>query len=140
MKIVDHYPLITTPALAACRDFYVQHFGAQVGFEANWFVYLQCPAQGGQSAWSIAFMTTNHPTRPPGPEPFDGKGMILTLQVEDARAAHAALSKSGAKIIYPLTQEAWGQLRLTCQDPAGTLIDVVEQTEPVEGYWDQYMQ
>jgi predicted enzyme related to lactoylglutathione lyase len=140
MNIVDHYPLITTPALTACRDFYAQHFGATVGFEANWFVYLQRPAQGSQPAWSIAFMTPNHPTRPPGPEPFEGKGMILTVQVEDAAAAHAQLAASGARIVYPLTQEAWGQLRFTCQDPAGTLIDVVEQIAPVQGYWDKYTQ
>lgn len=32
MKIRDLYPLITTPLLAETRDFYVRHFGFQVGF------------------------------------------------------------------------------------------------------------
>jgi catechol 2,3-dioxygenase-like lactoylglutathione lyase family enzyme len=140
MKILDHYPLITTPAMAACRDFYVRHFGAAVGFEASWFVYLQCALPDSQAAWSIAFMTPDHPTRPPGPDAFDGKGMIFTLQVEDAAAAHAELAASGVKIVYPLTQEPWGQRRFTCQDPAGTLLDIVEQTDSAPGYWDQYMQ
>lgn len=135
MKLVDTYPLITATDLAAQRDFYVRHFGAAVGFEASWFVYLVMPAGEGRA---LAFMTPDHPSRPPGPEPFDGKGMILTFQVEDAAAAHAALKASGAPITYALTDEAWGQRRFMVRDPAGVLIDVVEQTEPAGGYWDQY--
>lgn len=36
MKVRDLYPLITTPALAEARDFYVTHFDFQVAFEASW--------------------------------------------------------------------------------------------------------
>ncbi len=135
MKLVDVYALITTPDVAAQRDFYVRHFGAEVGFEASWFVYLVLPAGEGRT---LAFMTPDHPSRPPGPEPFDAKGMILTFQVEDATAAHAALSASGAPITYALADEPWGQRRFMVRDPAGILIDVVEQTEPVKGFWEQY--
>lgn len=135
MKLVDAYPLITATDIAAQRDFYVRHFGADVAFEAGWFVFLVVPAGEGKS---LAFMTPDHPSRPPGPEPFDGKGMILTFQVEDAAAAHEAMRASGAPVVYALTDEPWGQRRFMLRDPAGVLIDVVEQTEPETGFWERY--
>jgi len=135
MKLLDAYPLITAKNVAAQRDFYVTHFAAEVAFEANWFVYLVLPAGDGRG---LAFMTPDHPSRPPGPEPFDGKGMILTVQVEDAAAAFAALTASGAPVTYPIADEPWGQRRFMVRDPAGVLIDVVEQIEPAAGFWERY--
>ncbi|NWG54149.1 MAG: VOC family protein [Hydrogenophilaceae bacterium] len=136
MKALDVYPLITTAKLAETRDFYVRHFGATVLFEARWVVVLSLAGERG--GFTLAFMTPDHPTRPPGPEAFDGKGMILTVQVADAAAAQAALRGAGAPIDYPLAVEAWGQRRFMTRDPAGVLIDVVEQIAPAEGYWERY--
>ena len=136
MTALDLYALITAPDIAAQRDFYVRHLAAEVAFEADWFVFLSIPLEGG--ARSLAFMTPDHPSCPPGPEPFDGKGMILTLQVADAAAAFAKAQTDGAPVSYPLTDEAWGQRRFMLRDPAGVLIDVVEQTEPAAGFWDRY--
>lgn len=136
MQALDFYPLITTPDIAAQRDFYVRHLGAAVLFEADWFVYLGLP--GAEGPRGLAFMTPDHPSRPPGPEPFDGRGMILTLQVADAAAAHAELAASDAPVVYPPADEPWGQRRFMVRDPAGVLIDVVEQTEPAPGFWERH--
>jgi uncharacterized glyoxalase superfamily protein PhnB len=43
---------------------------------------------------------------------------------------------SGVPFIPP-TDEAWGQRRFMTRDPAGVLIDVVEQIEPAQGFWDK---
>lgn len=137
MRALDLYALITAHDIGAQRDFYRRHFAAEVAFEADWFVYLVLPMADG--ARSLAFMTPNHPSKPPGPEPFDGRGMILTLQVEDAAAAHDALVAGGAPITYPLTVEPWGQRRCMVRDPTGVLIDVVEQIEPQAGFWERYV-
>ncbi|MGH8858685.1 MAG: VOC family protein, partial [Polaromonas sp.] len=72
MRVVDHYPIITTAARDACRDFYVSHFGFEVRFEASWFVYLHRPGAEGDAAISLAFMAPDHPSVPPGPELFSG--------------------------------------------------------------------
>ena len=131
------YPLVTTNALAATRDFYVRHFGFAVGFEASWFVWLaRRDDSGGEIA--LAFMTPDHPSRPPGPESFDGKGLILTFQVPDAAAEAARLRAEGVALAYPPTDEPWGQRRFQVVDPAGMTLDIVEQTEPRPGYWDRY--
>ena len=130
--------MITTPLLTESRDFYIRHFGFKVYFEASWYVYLQGEADGESRGAAIAFIHPDHPSYPPGAEQFDGRGVTLTLEVADASAIHDALVQSGALIAYPLTDEEWGQRRFMTIDPAGVQIDVVEQTTPRAGYWDQY--
>jgi hypothetical protein len=81
MQLQDFYPIVVTEQLASCRDFYWRWFGLEIAFEASWFVLLSAGA--GRKA-SLAFMHPAHPSAPPGPEPFSGKGMCLEFQVPDA--------------------------------------------------------
>ncbi len=136
MRPLDLYALVTTPHAAAARDFYVGVLGFEIGFESAWFVWLRSPPGPDGRSFSLAFMTPDHPSRPPGPEAFDGRGLILTLQVEDAAAARADVPADA--VIYDLADEPWGQRRFMLRDPAGLRIDVVEQTAPADGYWDAY--
>lgn len=133
MKFVDRYPIIVTPKLRACRDFWTAHLGFTVVFEADWFILLQ--ADGA----SLAFMSPDHPSAPPGPETFAGTGMCFELQVADAAAAYDECRAAGLEPSYPLTREAFGQQRFGFFDPAGLWVDVVEQIEPADGFWDRYL-
>jgi uncharacterized glyoxalase superfamily protein PhnB len=136
MKAIDCYPLITVNDMRAGRDFYVKHFGMDVIFEAQWVTMLG-DAESGKIA--LGLMTADHPTNPPGPEVFVGKGMIVTLQVDDAAKLCAELTGQNISIFYGLHDEPWGQRRFTLKDPNGVIVDVVEQTAPADGYWEQYM-
>lgn len=136
MIFADSYPVIVTPKVIECRDYYRQWLGAEIVFEATWFVLLSLPGGPGHR---IAFMTPDHPSSPPGPDAFSGRGVFLTLQVDDANAEHGRLQGLGAPIVYPLRTEPWGQARFALTDPAGTWIDIVEQVEPAPGFWDQYL-
>jgi catechol 2,3-dioxygenase-like lactoylglutathione lyase family enzyme len=122
-----------TDKLVECRDFYVRRFGFQVVFEASWFIYL------ASGAYGVAFMSPDHPSQPPGPEAFNGKGMFLTLQVADAKAEFDRLEETGVSIAYPLQDEPWGQRRFGLLDPARMWVDVVQQIEPAAGFWEKYM-
>jgi catechol 2,3-dioxygenase-like lactoylglutathione lyase family enzyme len=135
MHFTDRYPLIVTPHKNACRDFWARHLGLQVGFDSDWFVWLA----SSDGSLSIAFMTPDHPSAPPGPEPFGGTGLCFELQVDDAAAAHAEFVGSGGHARYPLTDEPFGQRRFGFADPSGLWVDVVQQTEPTAGWWDRYM-
>ncbi len=136
MHLQAAYPVIVTDKIAECRDFYVNWFGFHVVFEASWFVYL---ASGGNPPYGIAFMTPDHPSQPPGPEKFNGHGMFLTLQVADSAAEFSRLRRAGVSMAYALRDEPWGQRRFGLFDPAGVWVDVVQQIEPVPGFWDKYM-
>jgi catechol 2,3-dioxygenase-like lactoylglutathione lyase family enzyme len=139
MKVRDLYPLVTTSALTEVRDFYVSHFEFQIAFEANWFVYLIGPGEDGTRGAALAFMHPNHPSSPPGPESFNGLGMILTVEVSNAASVFERFKESDAPIVHSLTDEKWGQRRFMTRDPAGVLVDVVEQIEPATGFWEQYL-
>jgi uncharacterized glyoxalase superfamily protein PhnB len=134
--VKDLYSIVVTDKRAECRDFYVQWFGFQVLFEASWFVYL---AATGDHAFGIAFMSPDHPSRPPGPEKFNGKGMLITIQVEDAAAEFERLAQGGLSIAYPLHDEPWGQRRFALYDPSGTWIDVIQQIDSAPGFWEKYL-
>jgi len=135
MQFSDRYPIIVTIHKNACRDFWVHHLGFQVGFDSQWFVWLAA-ADGSAS---IAFMTPDHPSAPPGPEVFSGKGLCFELQVDDVDQAHAAYRATGGPVSHPVTNEAFGQRRFGFFDPSGLWVDVVQQTEPAPGYWHRYM-
>ncbi len=133
---MDTYPLITVKKLAESREFFVKLLGMSVVFEAGWVAML-ARKEGGPVA--LGLMAADHPSQPPGPEEFDGRGMIMTVQVEDAAAEHERLQDVGAPIVYGLAEEPWGQTRFMLRDPSGVVIDIVEQTEPAPGFWDKYL-
>jgi catechol 2,3-dioxygenase-like lactoylglutathione lyase family enzyme len=135
MRFSDRYPIIVTAQRTACRDFWVQKLGFTVGFDSGWFCWL-CSEDGSAS---IAFMSPEHPSAPPGPEPFGGRGMCFELQVDDVRAEHGRLAALGLVAEYPLTDEPFGQRRFGFHDPSGLWIDILEQIEPAAGFWDRYM-
>ncbi|HEV7278287.1 MAG TPA: VOC family protein [Devosiaceae bacterium] len=120
MQYLDRYPLVVTEAFPACRDFWVRHLGFSVVFENDWFVYLQ--AEGA----SMGFMSPDHPSAPPGPEPY-AAGISMELEVGDAEAALAKVRASGREPDYPLTDEAFGQRRFSLRDPSGLWINIVQQ-------------
>lgn len=136
MQIVDAYHVIVTKAVSECRDFYVRWFGFEVAFEASWFVLLSSP---GEQPLSIAFMQPEHPSSPPAPGSHAGDGSFLTLQVEDAAQEFQRVTSAGLVPALALTVEPWGQRRFGLVDPAGMWVDIVEQIEPVEGWWDPYV-
>src|SRR5258705_3495937 len=115
MRIIDRYPIIVTPKFRQCRDFWCQHIGLSVLFEASWFVLL---AVGDQSA-TLAFMSPDHPSAPPGPETFSGTGMCFEIQVEDAAAAFAEFQHSGGAGCLQITHQPLGQRPLWFSESSG---------------------
>lgn len=136
MNLQNFYPIIVTPHLTSCRDFYRRWFTLEVMFEASWFVLLG--ANAGVST-NLAFMHPNHPSAPPGPESFSGKGMCFEFQVADAKLEHDRFVREGAVLGLSLRDEPFGQRRFGLFDPAGVWIDVVEQIDPAAGWWDKYL-
>jgi uncharacterized glyoxalase superfamily protein PhnB len=49
----------------------------------------------------------------------------LTIEVDDVDAAYTRAVTAGARIVYPLTTEAWGVRRFFVSDPDGVVINVM---------------
>ena len=137
MKPVDNvYTVFITKKLTETVKFYEQYFGFTSIFESTFFVLLQ---SSGEQKFNIAFMDEEHPTAPPTPKSFNGSGSFLTLEVSDAKTVYAEVKRNGLKITYELKDEPWGQRRFGVLDPNNLWVDVVEQTQPEEGFWDKYV-
>jgi catechol 2,3-dioxygenase-like lactoylglutathione lyase family enzyme len=133
----DLYPVFVTKNLNESRAFYAAWFNMQVVFESTFFVLL---TTSGERSFSIGFLSEVHPSSPPScPAMNANAGVFLTLQVEDAKADFERLSKGGLKIFYSLKDEDWGQRRFGIVDPNGMYVDVVQQIEAKEGFWDKYL-
>ena len=129
------YPVVVTTDIRSTKQFYTQWLNYKVVFESTWFLLLAPP---GENSSLIAFMNEEHPSTPPSPKATKGEGMFLTIEVSSARQLHHALKTSGAVFSYELKDEPWGQRRFSLTDPNGIWIDIVEQIQPTEGWWDQY--
>jgi catechol 2,3-dioxygenase-like lactoylglutathione lyase family enzyme len=130
------YPVIVTRSINQTKDFYVKWFGCELVFESTWFILLQLP---GTNVNLIAFIDEVHPSSPPSPNAFSGEGAFFTINVSDAKTLHDAFANAKATFAHTLTDEPWGQKRFAITDPNGLWIDIVEQTQPKEGWWDEYV-
>ena len=135
MQFTDRYPLIVTRHKDSCRDFWTKKLGFEVGFDSSWFTWLQAP----DSSATLAFMTPDHPSAPPGSNEFSGQGLTFEMEVPYAKSAYRQLEGAGVAIDYALTDEPFGQRRFGFRDPSGLWVDIVQQIEPAAGFWDRYM-
>lgn len=132
----DVYSVYITKDLKQSKEFYVTWLDFEVVFEASWFIYMQSK---GVRKFSFALIDVKHPSTPPAYGAFNGSGSFLTLQVDDAKAVYNRLKEKKAPITYHLKKEDWGQLRFGLTDPNGLYVDVVQQIEPISGYWEKYL-
>lgn len=129
---IGSYPVFIVPDLTPVRDFYVNHFGFRAVYDSDWYVHLHFAA-ADRPPLELAFMRPDVSFQPPALQaPFAGPGVILTFEVEDVTALHAALAAAGVlrDVVVDLRDEAWGQRHFLIRDPAGILLDVVQPIPP----------
>lgn len=120
------YPVTITSKLDESKAFYTEVFGFNVVFEADWYAQLLHETSGVE----LAFMKPNLDNQPAQLHAeFDGKGIIYSLEVEDAAAEYGKIQAAPADIFYPLTTEEWGQTHFMLTDPSGVVVDVVQQAK-----------
>ncbi|MDU4959183.1 MAG: VOC family protein [Sporomusaceae bacterium] len=102
---------ISTNKLIECRDFYINHFGFKLVYESDWYVELLSPSLAAGVSFTL-------PQRDTG-EFFNGKGMILSFEVEDVDAEYERLKQAGLRIQQELQNKPWGERSFVVDDPAG---------------------
>jgi hypothetical protein len=136
MDVQDSCPVIVTENLQACRDFLRQLLRLPGGLRsklvraAHFRRRAHCIDRRHPSAASVLA------TRPGA---FTGDGAFVTLQVAEAGLEYERVIGPGLRCDLPLPDEPWGQRRFGITDPAGAWIDVVEQMQPEDGWWDPYL-
>ncbi|MEU5975604.1 VOC family protein [Streptomyces sp. NPDC047315] len=105
-------PNIRSEAAQESREFY-----GLLGFEEvmnhGWIMTLASPSS---PTAQISVMTADK-TAPVTPD--------MSIEVDDVDAAYATIQQSGAEIVHPLQDEAWGVRRFFVRDPNGRVVNVL---------------
>lgn len=113
---------IVTSKLAETKAFYTSILGFGVSFENEFYLLLHTPGKEAE----ISFLLPDHPSQQPLFHPaFTGKGMYLTIEVEDVDKVYADLNKKGVEVKIDIRNEPWGDRHFAIQDPNGIGIDIV---------------
>jgi catechol 2,3-dioxygenase-like lactoylglutathione lyase family enzyme len=134
MQIKSFYPVVLSGQITASKDFYVQHFGFEVTFEADWYVSLRTP----DGRYELAFVAPDHDTVVKAyQKPV--AGLILNFEVDNADAEYARLiTQVGLPLKRELLTEDFGQRHFVTVDPNGVLIDVIQIVPPSAAFAAQY--
>lgn len=116
---------IVTPELAATKAFYTSILGFGVSFENEFYLLLHTPGKEAE----ISFLLPDHPSQQPiFQQVFAGKGVYLTIEVDDVDKMYTELKKKGVLIKIDIRNEPWGDRHFAIQDPNGIGIDIVTYT------------
>lgn len=118
---------VITEKLAETKDFYTNNLNFGVTFENEFYLLLHTPNKQAE----LSFLKPNHPTQQPlFQSAFNGKGMYLTIEVEDVDELYKKIKDKGVPIAIALRDEPWGDRHFAIVDPNGIGIDLVTFTRP----------
>lgn len=111
MNITRIDATISTNKLSESRDFYIEHFGFQLVYESDWYIELLSPSLAAGISFTL-------PQRDAG-EFFNGKGLILSFEVEDVDKEYERLKQAGLSVRQELQNKPWGERSFVVDDPNG---------------------
>lgn len=117
---------VVTEKVRESKDFYVRLFGCEVLYEGegDWVVLLQL----GTS--ELGFMKPGLDSQAPVFRPaFQGQGLWIAVDVEDAQSEYARIQALGVPIELALRDEPWGDRHFVVLDPNGIGVDVVQRLQ-----------
>ncbi len=117
---------ITTEKIDETKEFFTKILNFGVTFENEFYLLLHTP----DNINHLAFLLPNHPSQQSlFHEPFNGKGMFLTIEVDDVDKIYENIKNLGVEIKINIRNEPWGDRHFAIQDPNGIGIDIVTYTE-----------
>lgn len=127
MALTSLYPVICTDRIEESHRFWVEHFGFETTFEADWYVSLR---RVDDPTRELALLDHSHPTLPAAyRRPV--AGLLVNVEVDDVDAEHRRLVvDAGLEEVLSLRSEDFGQRHFIVASPDGVLVDVITEIEP----------
>lgn len=113
-------PAITTPHVAASREFYQKHLAARLVFDCGWFISLEF----GQGL-SVQFMEPQA-----GQPACIAEGLTYNFCVEDVDAEYDRLIGTGLTPDNAPEDHPWGDRGYSIKDPNGVTLYFYSDREP----------
>ncbi len=120
---------IITEKMQDTKKFYTEVLDFGVRFENEFYLLLHTPSHSAE----ISFLQPNHPSQKPiFQSEFNGKGVYLTIEVENVDEVYKQLKEKGIQMEIEIRDESWGDRHFAIKDPNGIGIDIVTYTNPEE--------
>jgi len=120
---------IITEKLQETKKFYTEVLNFGVSFENEIYLLLHTPNKLAE----ISFLQPKHPSQKPVfQSKFNGKGVYLTVEVENVDEVYERLKEKGVQMEIEIRDEPWGDRHFAIKDPNGIGIDIVTYTKPEE--------
>jgi len=130
MKIKRVDSTISTNKLQESKEFYMKYFDFQLVYESDWYIELL----SRDLPHGISFTL---PQREEG-EFFNGKGLILSFEVDDVDAEYRRLKEEGLHIYQELQDKPWGERSFVINDPNGVHLYIYKSITPEPEYQKVY--
>ena len=130
-----HFVLFVVDDPAACRKFYVDHFGFEVEIDLGWYAVL---TSGSERPMGLGFLLAGHPTQPTHHRQPTAGSRFITFEVDDVDPIATRLVSAGLDVDVPLRDEPWGQRHVIVRDPGGNSVDVVKNIRPDPAFARQW--
>lgn len=120
---------IITEKLQETKKFYTEVLEFGVSFENEFYLLMHTPDKSAE----IGFLLPNHPSQKPiFQSAFSGKGVYLTIEVENVDEVYNQLKEKGIQMEIEIRDEPWGDRHFAIKDPNGIGVDIVTYTKPEE--------
>ena len=127
IKPTAMFPVLVVDDLSEIRDFYEEIFGFQpVYFDPDFYLHLLHAESGVQ----LGFLKPDLANQPNFLHTKTvAEGMVISIEVSDARSALAAAMQKKLNFAMDYKEESWGQNHFMVKDPAGLILDIVENVD-----------
>ena len=113
------FPLVLTSDLAATKAFYEDKLGCELVFDMPEYLQVRFAGEGQPE---LCFMLPK-PAFGVELEAFPGRGLIISVPVEDPDAEHRRLAELKVPIVTEPADRPWGWRSFLCRDPNGVILD-----------------
>lgn len=118
---------ISTYKLQESKEFYMRYFNFRLVYESDWYIELIAPDL------PTAGISFTLPQREAG-EFFNGKGLILSFEVDDVDQEYRRLTALGLKVFQEIQDKPWGERSFVVDDPNGVHIYIYKSIPPTPEY------
>ena len=138
MIVHSIYPVVMSESPGESAAFYTEWFGFEPSFVTDWYVSLK--RTDGERVFELAFLAPDHPSVPAG-HGVPARGVILNFEVEDSTEEYRRLvTEGGIGCLLPLRDEQFGQRHFIIADPAGNLVDVIQNIPADSSFEASYVE
>lgn len=134
MKLTDLSVTFHTSKVRECADFYVRYLGAEVAFDAGWYISVRFKSDVN----SCMFLSFQDAVRT-GRKEAQGT-TSLNMMVDDVDAEYEKMKRMGIAFEEEITDHTWGDRAFSMLDPIGNVVYIYSERPIGDEYQDAVKQ